>query len=300
MFLIFGDKYLYTGRFNHLGSGLRKFEVIECEEKSENIDIVEFARSKANKNRIISPLRKGDNERIFGQRMIYGRYIPSVNYSTIKPEIVELEIEKIIDFKNFSIDTGLNKYGGFFSDLAGLRKSNSESKIVFVPGVRSHVLYKLRSKFKRPFSILQASEFKVFNGVNFEEIESICKGQNLVICADKNSYYWRVMQDWQSCKVESLLAPYDVKEIVVSLIPKLERMLFEGKLSIDAVTGEKLISEISSFSFKSDMAYESLDNFPLMRACLYIAKENFYFASCESRSYFSGVVLEERDYLRGF
>lgn len=275
-YLIYGSDFAYTCTFEAGVQGAKTCKILSSHTLNNRENIEGQLRVIAGDNTTILTTLDSDNaSRNFGDYEAFGRYFSGTKYQCIDCDndfYTDDELDDVFHFQDFQIDLKIGKYMRFVREIGGIIPSKYHDAYVFVPGIKSHILFTIREKFQGDFRIFQALDFEILNGVPIKYLETKIIDKPFFICGETTSHYWSVMQDWQNS--ESLIAPYDISLLTNRLIPKLQSQIQDGNLALDGESTSKLVSEIQSFSYRSEMKYESLDEYPTLRALLYIP---FYF-----------------------
>jgi len=283
MFLIFGSKYIYRGIFKFLDNGRRKFKIVESFDIKHDLRC-ELSRVSHDEDVILSPYDEANSSNFFGVFYEFGRYNPPLNYVRIFPfkRVVETHIIKeTIEFDDFPMDDSLSVYIKFFRELLGIEKTNTEHFYMFCPGIKRHTIFQVSKKFDDVFSILRVSNFKVFENSELEcSLDSI--DNTFDVTATRDNFYWYKLRD--SHHARNLIEPYTVKELTNYLVPRLQSLIDEQKILIDKNTSDQLLNELGKFSYRNDLAYESLDSFPALRALIFLAMPQYDYYSSVSIS----------------
>lgn len=206
----------------------------------------------------------------YGQSYEETYYISGINYHKVEGESCDnyddLASVLNIDF----VDNGLLPYYGFFSKLAGITSDSFKEYMYFVPGVKNHTLIRLKTKFTSPFKTFLINDLVQYTGVPINEVKESLEnfsGESYV-CSENDNFYWYELRDLKN--MQSTINPYDVKQVSNMLIPKLYKLIDDGFLVLSKEAFEKIKGELAEFTYRSDMAYESLDSYPYIRSLMYI------------------------------
>jgi hypothetical protein len=272
-YLIYGSELAYTCTFKPGIQAAKTCEILASHTIDERRDIVNQIRILAGKDTtVLTTFDREIASNVFGYyRNGYGRFIPSIPYQCIKGDSDDYtsdELDDVFHFQDFPIDLKIGKYMRFLREVSGEIASESHEACVFVPGVKSHVLYTIREKFEGDFKVLLTFDFQSLTGHPINFVKEKTAGKKLYLGASTTSYYYSIMQDWDN--LECAINPYDDIDLKDRLIPQLMGMLQDGLLALKDSDNSELSSQLSNFQYKTEMKYETLDDFPLLRALLYI------------------------------